>query len=61
MPTIVRHAADCGCALCRKVDAIIAREGKRRAAAGEPAEDYYVTDSRGLTAVWVPVFSGPIS
>ncbi len=58
---IIRHDADCRCALCRKVDEIIEREGKRRAAPGEPSEDYYVTDPQGVTAVWVPVFVGSVS
>jgi hypothetical protein len=58
---IIRHEPACRCALCRKVDEIIGREGKRRAAPGEPAEDYYVTDPQGLTAVWVPVFTGVVS
>jgi hypothetical protein len=58
---IIRHEADCRCALCRKVDDIIARDGRRRAAPGEPAEDYYVTDPQGLVAVWVPAFSGVVS
>jgi hypothetical protein len=53
---IIRHTAACRCALCLKVDEIIAREGKIRARPGEPSEDYYVVhaDNQRL-AVWVPV------
>jgi hypothetical protein len=58
---IIRHESVCRCALCRKVDEVIEREGKRRAAPGEPSEDYYVTDTQGVAAVWVPVFSGVVS
>lgn len=58
---IIRHAGACACALCAKVDEIIARKGLRRALPGEPAVDYYVTDPAGQTAVWVPVFSGEVS
>jgi hypothetical protein len=60
-PKIIRHEASCRCALCRKVDEIIGLEGKRRALPGEPTEDYFVTDPQGLSAVWVPVFSGEVS
>lgn len=58
---IIRHAPACNCALCRKVDELIAAQGKRRALPGEPSEDYYVTDPAGVAAVWVPVFSGQVS
>jgi len=60
-PKIIRHEATCRCALCRKVDEIIGREGKRRAAPGEPSENYYVTGPDGRLAIWVPVFSGDVS
>jgi|HubBroStandDraft_2_1064218.scaffolds.fasta_scaffold171324_1 hypothetical protein len=52
---IIRHEATCRCALCRKVDEIIGREGKCRALPGEPSADYFVTDPTGATYVWVPV------
>jgi hypothetical protein len=53
---IIRHAAACRCALCQKVDEIIAVSGKVRAKPGEPSEDYYVVHaSDRRLAVWVPV------
>jgi hypothetical protein len=61
MTKIIRHAPDCRCALCRKVDEIIGKEGKRRAVAGEPSEDLYVSEPTGKLAVWVPVFTGEVS